>query len=670
MAPPVIVARLTQEDNPEIRTMFMEQYQPLMNVVRGGHPAAAMITDFKQLDLKSKNRPKAVLMVTNEVTKAHHVSLRAELARYVETGGALILCCWFVSKSTPWEIDGVLWEFKCGWSVKEQLHEYVRRGLALNPAFRPTIGDAPFKILEDSYAIQAVHLQGVAEPHKAYHQAFEELNTEIGVLDPGAETTPSAFRKHGRGFLGYVGDIAIESGTHALIAAMLGKYLSRSLADSKSADTIDIEAATSSSTGPIKQAYAGPSYTAPKNLTHAAPPTSTMAGIQNNNQVPADPSSIARKDPGHAAPSLDNMARPVLHNDPSGPYPPIIRRATGANLNPTAKPFVQQSSSNAILSNNRRGPDTNGNPAIHSILQNPPPSSYPANVPRTGSTAGARKSLFKRNGRRPHADTPTRTENTPSTRLTVDPKPSTTTFVHGAASSSNQQVSGVSSPTSTDILTCDTVQTQHLREGEIAVRDAEPVARNDITAVNRFRQVDSDGETEEADDYGYGGGIKTPSIHSDRSGLSGPPVSQHDSDQTYKYGWISGGTETHDAGVEASDHEAAEFAHDTTAAHVSTAEENTHINNERTVAVTTSPLESDSGMPTLAPCNPGCAVCTILYPSNRCTGCRKVQYCSTDCQIKDWPGHKAVCGSQKKAVTETKLLENGVSGGDLYGSDY
>ena len=51
-------------------------------------------------------------------------------------------------------------------------------------------------------------------------------------------------------------------------------------------------------------------------------------------------------------------------------------------------------------------------------------------------------------------------------------------------------------------------------------------------------------------------------------------------------------------------------------------------------------------LPILAPCNPGCAVCTILLPANKCTGCRRVQYCSVACQKADWGEHGAVCGPQ------------------------
>ena len=386
---------------------------------------------------------------------------------------------------------------------------------------------------------------------------------------------------------------------------------------------MSIEAAT---TEPNKQNYAGPSYTAPNNLTHAAPPTNAKARAQINNQGHANPSSVAPKELNHGAPSLDNMAHPVLHNDPSGPYPPVVRQAAGSNLNPTARPFVQQSSSTAILPIVNQVSDSDANRAIHSNLQIAPMGNNPVSIPRTGWTAGAgaRRSLFKRN--RERRDNSTRAESTPSAHSTVEPILGTPTFVHGADSPSNQQLSGVSSPTSTVSLFCDTVQTQSSSDGTITERVSEPVA------LLRF-EVDSDGDTEQPSDDTYGGAIKTPSIHSYRSYLSGPPSSLHDPDLVSEYELNAEGKEIGEASGGASN---------------------------------TSPLEEDDGMPTLAPCNPGCAVCTILYPSNRCTGCRKIQYCSVACQTQDWPEHKAICASQKKTFHGTKLLRNPVSEGDLY----
>src|SRR6184192_371695 len=38
----------------------------------------------------------------------------------------------------------------------------------------------------------------------------------------------------------------------------------------------------------------------------------------------------------------------------------------------------------------------------------------------------------------------------------------------------------------------------------------------------------------------------------------------------------------------------------------------------------------------------------------RCSRCKKVSYCGRDCQIKDWPDHKAVCVSDSEGGDEKK----------------
>ncbi len=66
-------------------------------------------------------------------------------------------------------------------------------------------------------------------------------------------------------------------------------------------------------------------------------------------------------------------------------------------------------------------------------------------------------------------------------------------------------------------------------------------------------------------------------------------------------------------------------------------------------------------MPPLAACNPGCAVCTILLPAMKCTGCRKAQYCSVGCQVIAWPVHKLACGNAKAGSREGGDGSSGVS---------
>ena len=71
-------------------------------------------------------------------------------------------------------------------------------------------------------------------------------------------------------------------------------------------------------------------------------------------------------------------------------------------------------------------------------------------------------------------------------------------------------------------------------------------------------------------------------------------------------------------------------------------------------------LNKHPQMPILAPCNPGCAVCTILLPASKCTGCRRVQYCSAACQKVDWEEHKAVCGPQPSIKKSEERVNGGI----------
>lgn len=184
-----------------------------------------MITDIERLDLTSITRPKAVVMVTNLVTKPNHVAVKAALAKYVSTGGTLILCCWFASGSTTWEIDGVLWEFKRGWTVFEGLEAFPRTNLTLNPGMRGRLGEEAFEIIEGSYGnngIIAKHLKGVRAFDQVFLPSAEKDSPQVTTLDKLAEATPSAFMYHGKGFLGYVGDEFMGFGAQTLIVAMLG----------------------------------------------------------------------------------------------------------------------------------------------------------------------------------------------------------------------------------------------------------------------------------------------------------------------------------------------------------------------------------------------------------------------------------------------------------------
>lgn len=223
----VVVARLMENgaEDLAIKADFNEQYGSLMHIIKTAY-TATMITNIKSLDLRTMFRPKVILLVTDEITKHEHVHHRSQLARFVETGGTLILCCWFVSKSTAWGIEGILWEFReCEWTVAEGLEAFVRTDLTLNKAtaMKQKFGDHAFKFIKDTYSMQAVSLKGVATHDQVYRPGRQTDFPAVEALEGKlTAATPSAYYKHGRGYLGYIGDIKLEEGTKELIVAMLG----------------------------------------------------------------------------------------------------------------------------------------------------------------------------------------------------------------------------------------------------------------------------------------------------------------------------------------------------------------------------------------------------------------------------------------------------------------
>ena len=63
------------------------------------------------------------------------------------------------------------------------------------------------------------------------------------------------------------------------------------------------------------------------------------------------------------------------------------------------------------------------------------------------------------------------------------------------------------------------------------------------------------------------------------------------------------------------------------------------------------PNTSEVQTPEIPPSNPGCFVCGKLEPVKKCGKCRKVQYCSPECQKADWKMHKEIC-NKKTNISE------------------
>jgi hypothetical protein len=56
-----------------------------------------------------------------------------------------------------------------------------------------------------------------------------------------------------------------------------------------------------------------------------------------------------------------------------------------------------------------------------------------------------------------------------------------------------------------------------------------------------------------------------------------------------------------------------------------------------------SQLDNQKGWNILKEINPWCAVCQSENKLSKCSKCRSVYYCSSECQLKDWSEHKKIC---------------------------
>ncbi|KAL8794059.1 MAG: hypothetical protein Q9195_003359 [Heterodermia aff. obscurata] len=139
-----------------------------------------------------------------------------------------------------------------------------------------------------------------------------------------------------------------------------------------------------------------------------------------------------------------------------------------------------------------------------------------------------------------------------------------------------------------------------------------------------------------------------------------PHQKKHDDDDLYEASITASQSKTFKAKAENHAHQAPAILKNTATDTKPTDRTNSAVKTPATTKTRTSKpkINDKTRMPNLAPCNPGCAVCTILLPASKCTGCRRVQYCSAACQKADWMEHKAVCGPQA-LIKKSKERVNG-----------
>lgn len=177
----------------------------------------------KTLTTEHLAHSKAIIVADGGLSKNKHRNIQNRLSEYAKSGGTVILACLFSSFVRGPDFASMCrtMELPWGWG------DYHRTDFALNPAFAPVFGNEAFMTLKQSYSMKAVHLTNVNPDAKVYVPT-DVSRVQSSVFPPDrvdTAQTPAVWQKHGQGHIAYIGDVNNESGSQALVMAMLSKRL-------------------------------------------------------------------------------------------------------------------------------------------------------------------------------------------------------------------------------------------------------------------------------------------------------------------------------------------------------------------------------------------------------------------------------------------------------------
>lgn len=163
----------------------------------------------------------AVIVTDGAISKKRCKNIQIRLSEYAKAGGTVILACLFSSFVSGPDFASMCRNMGLPWGWGD----YHRTVFALNPAFAPVFGNEAFETLEQSYSMKAVHLKNVPPAAKVYVPT-NDSRVQSAVFPPDrvdTAQTPAVWQKHGQGYVAYIGDVNNESGSQALLMAMLSE---------------------------------------------------------------------------------------------------------------------------------------------------------------------------------------------------------------------------------------------------------------------------------------------------------------------------------------------------------------------------------------------------------------------------------------------------------------
>lgn len=217
--PELIILRLGTD-----KSVFDEKFGDKVSIIKETFVTKELFGDV--LHPVNEPRLKAVIVVPTQIGSLNQAEIRARLSRFVRAGGTVIVAFLFLTAGDDWELDSIFWDLKRQWRVDNSAHRHARLKLSLNKSIKDKIGYASSK-LPKAYDMEAVKITGVAQSEMVYVDTKSYLSgNPAGDCYIGC---PSAFARVGSGHLGYIGDLRVDSGTVALLIAMLSTFQDASI---------------------------------------------------------------------------------------------------------------------------------------------------------------------------------------------------------------------------------------------------------------------------------------------------------------------------------------------------------------------------------------------------------------------------------------------------------
>ena len=199
------------DDNPGF---WNDMYPDLENFLTEKYQTKTVTTSPAAIDILTgsspHNIPRAVIVVASGIFRtgnaSTHFRLHQLLCSHATNNGGVVIFCGTVPSFI--QMDEITVIFSKAYSLPWDRASYTGGNFKRNENMRSVFGDALFQSLPKKYSSKALLFRGVSRDSRLYTY---EGDCEV------------AFHKHGKGRIGYIGDVNNADGSQAALKAMIGK---------------------------------------------------------------------------------------------------------------------------------------------------------------------------------------------------------------------------------------------------------------------------------------------------------------------------------------------------------------------------------------------------------------------------------------------------------------